>query len=160
MTRSESLYNRLSTQFRDYLRKENKRCTVERMMLLRYCCNQKKRITYAYLRSCSERDRICLQSIYNTMDLLAKANIIVREADNGSPIPSFALQVEKRNCIRLVCSKCRRVEEFQDKVIWDRLKLRRYENFEVKYYTATIYGECKSCKKLRANGRTSNSSKQ
>ncbi len=154
MTRAESLYNRLSPQFAGFLKEHSKRCTTERMTILRYCCNQRKRITYAYLRACAEIDHICLQSIYNTMELLAKANIVVREQDNGTPIPSFAVQMEKRNTIRLICTKCKRVEDFKDKLVYDRLKLRKYRNFNIKYYTATVYGECKNCKKLRVHGKS------
>jgi Fe2+ or Zn2+ uptake regulation protein len=160
MKRTDSLYNRLATQFTDYMREAGKRCTVERLMILRYCCNQKKRITYSYLKDCAQKDHICLQTLYNTMELLAEANVVVREVDNGTPNASFALQLEKRNTIRMICTKCHRVEEFKDKVVLERLRMRKYNNFNMLYYTAIVYGQCKECNKLKNHGTNNDDGEQ
>lgn len=136
-------------QLKNYTREKGKRCTQERETILRYCCEVKPPITYAGLVDMARRDRICSQTIYDTLDLLVEAGILQRIAINGQHVASYGLTNEKRNKARIICTNCGRISSFKDQTLKDYFKTRVFDNFEMKNYTVYVYGQCKVCRQRK-----------
>lgn len=150
MIKQDNTYKRLLAQLKRYTSENGKRCTQERETILRYCCDIKSPITYASLAKEARKDRICTQTIYDTLDLLVEADILQRLSLTSQQVATYAIANEKRNKARIICTKCGRVSTFKDLTMRDYLKTRQFDNFEMKNYTVYVYGECKVCRQKRA----------
>ena len=146
----ENLYRRLLPQLRKYLMENGKRCTSERTLILQYCCELKAPITFNQLAEAARKDRICAQTIYDTLDLLVGAGILQRIALNSQQVASYAIANERRNKARIICTECGRVSSFRDQTLKDYFKTRVWDNFEMKNYSIYVYGQCKTCRKGRS----------
>ena len=146
MTKQENTYKRLLAQLKKYTNEQGKRCTAERATILRYCCEMKTPITFAGLAEEARKDRICSQTIYDTLDILVAAGILQRIALNSQQVASYAITNDKRSKAKIICTECGRISNFKDLTLKEYFKTRVFDNFEMKNYTVYVYGKCKVCR--------------
>ena len=61
----------------------------------------------------------------------------------------YELIVLPRPRMQVVCLKCGRVTDIQDKAIERLVEERKYTNFEMQRFSLFIYGECRTCRRRR-----------
>ena len=140
--------NKIVEQFKAYLKAHNMRCTPTRLRILDFCTIINPPILFKDLAERAKKERICTQTIYDTINLLVDADIIQRITLQGKIKEAYSLTTDTRNKAKIICTRCGRVAEFKDLTITDRLLSHRYNNFNMAYYTVTVYGHCKVCRKL------------
>lgn len=107
--------DQLSKQFTDFLRRKKFRITQERYKVLD-CIAELDRHFNAdelYLFMNSRGESVSRATIYSTLDLLTKSNILVRHRFQGESA-HFELASRMPNHDHLMCMECGRIEEFRE----------------------------------------------
>jgi Fur family ferric uptake transcriptional regulator len=86
-------------------------------------------------------------TVYNTLALLEKANIILRlEKDFGVRAQQYELVNNKDSFVHIICQKCGRVKKVSDATIARMLADKRWSNFVPQHFSLYVYGKCRVCK--------------
>lgn len=96
--------------------------------------------------------RVSRGTIYNTVNLLVDAGLLIRHKFGNNPA-----QYERTSDVvrhhHLVCTQCGRIKEIIDHDIDTLLDRRQFTDFTPHYTELSIYGICRKCsRKLRPNG--------
>ena len=88
-----------------------------------------------------------LATIYRTLDILEKANIVVkRDFDSNTSYYEFIYDQTKHN--HLICKKCGKVIEIPDLLPDDiKDKILEEKGFKCLHYSTKFYGYCSECLK-------------
>lgn len=130
-----------------YIENNHLRHTPERVIILTEICNL-RRFTMAELQAAISPYTISRATVYNTLTLLEKANIILRlEKDFGIRSQQYELVSSKESYVHIICQKCGRVKKVSDATISRMLADKRWSNFVPQTFSLYIYGKCKVCKK-------------
>jgi Fe2+ or Zn2+ uptake regulation protein len=72
------------------------------------------------------------------------------QRQRGAAATEYEL-IASRSSMRMqvVCTKCGRVQDIQDKAIAHLLQERKYSNFTMQYASVFVYGECKICRRRK-----------
>lgn len=135
--------------FTEYLIRRNHRKTPERFAILDkiYTIDGHFNAEELYDQMQNEY-RVSLATVYNTLDLLLDASLIVKHQFDGQPAQfEKALGSSMHN--HSVCTACGRIKEFTDKKILQAIKAKEFANFESSHYSLYVYGICKKCQKKK-----------
>lgn len=145
--KEESPYPSITHIFTDYLIKNKHRKTPERFAILNKVYSMDVHFNAETLfESMQDEYRVSLATIYNTLDLLLDAGLVVKHQFDGQPAQyEKALGSNIHN--HSVCTVCGKVKEFTDKKIRKAIQSKVFANFESTHYSLYIYGVCKKCKK-------------
>ncbi len=146
--KEDNSYEDIRAIFTKYLSEHQHRKTPERYAILEqiytYVGHFNADLLYNSMR---EEYRVSLATVYNTLELLLEADLIVKHQMGGQ----FA-QYEKKfgNNIHnhLICTNCGKVKEFQDKQIRTCIQSKKFSLFEVSHYSLYLFGLCSKCKEL------------
>lgn len=108
----------LNQQFSDFLRRKNYRNTQERYRVLERIAELDRHFNAdeLYLVMNQQGDRVSRATVYSTLDLLTKCNILVKHRFQGESA-HYELASRMPNHDHLMCVECGRILEFRDAAI-------------------------------------------
>ena len=68
----------------------------------------------------------------------------------GKAATEYEVITGEHHRMEIICQKCGRVAEIQDKAIARLIKERKYSNFTLQHYSLFVYGECKICRRHKS----------
>ena len=139
--------NPIHLLFSNYLKDKSLRHTSERTAILDAVCQTKDFFTLDMVwKQLKDRNfQVSLASIYNTMELLLDANIVVRFQFVGIHMLYMLKHLAEKNNYA-ICTQCRTVRMIKndrfDRVLTDA----KIPKFTMSYYSLQVYGICSKCK--------------
>lgn len=130
--------------FTDYLRENKCRRTPERFEILEavYSMNGSFEVEelLAYMAE-SRKFRVSRATIYNTLELLAKANLVVHH--QFGTVSKYEKCHGTEKC-HLVCTKCHKITEISSLDIAETINA-NIKKFHLTHYSLYLYGLCSKC---------------
>ncbi len=135
--------------FTEYLIRHKHRKTPERYAILEKIYSIDGHFNAEELYELMQNDyRVSLATVYNTLDILLDAALIVKHQFDGQPAQyEKALGASMHN--HSVCTVCGRIKEFTDKKIYQAIQAKEFANFKSSHYSLYVYGVCKKCQKKK-----------
>lgn len=153
MTKAEqykTTYEASDAKLRAYIHAKGLRPTKVRTMVLKQVCALPRPFTADQLVKACQPDRISVGTVYNSLNLFVEAGILRGlTRQRGQSATEYDLQTEKESVMQIICTKCGRVARMEDRAIINLVKMRRYSNFNMAHFALYVYGECKTCRRLR-----------
>jgi Fur family ferric uptake transcriptional regulator len=145
--KEESIQPSARSIFTEYLINHKHRKTPERYAILDKIYSLETHFDAETLYGMMQKEyRVSLATVYNTLELLLDAGLIVKHQFDG-------LSAEYEKALggsihhHLVCTMCGHVKEFTDKKIRKSVQSREFASFKSSHYTLYVYGICKKCNK-------------
>lgn len=135
--------------FSDYMDKNNYRKTPERFAILETVYSMPGHFTIEQLYEellNGERFHVSRATIYNTMELILDAGLVLRHQFSGS-------RVEFEKCFNMrphnhkICVVCGEVSEFSNDSLDRTISEMRIPRFKQSMYALYVYGTCSKCQK-------------
>lgn len=146
----KNTYQRAEAALTSYLRFQSKRCTPERLIILKHICSLGQHFTAECLTTdICESMHISNATIYNTLSLLCDAHILRILPQRQQQGAEYEITIGEKNTLRFVCTLCGREVEFKNKAIDHLLQDSKFSNFEAENFSLTVYGHCKTCRRKR-----------
>lgn len=143
-----TLNTKIRNLFTEYLIKNGHRQTKERYAILEYAYAIKGHfdVETLYCNMLEEKKfRVSKATLYNTIELLVNARLIVRHQ-----FGTLAVQYEKaavaETHYHLVCTHCGAISEYKDDNLTQIVQSKKITKFTPEYYSLYIYGLCSKCK--------------
>ena len=133
--------------FKDFLRKNNYPFTQPRKTILRIFLQSEGHIdTQELYRKAKKKDSlISLSTVYRTMHLLVECGL-ASENTFGADTKYFEKVPGKKHHDHLVCTLCRKVEEFHHPLIEASQKeIAKQYQFLITSHEMTLFGTCSAC---------------
>ena len=135
----------LKIQFSDFLKKKMYRNTQERFLVLERLAELDKHFSAdeLYIIINSTGLKISRATIYSTLDLLTRCNIITKHRFQGESA-HFELSSRKPNHDHLICVECGHIIEFNEEQLYNIGKnvCNKFDFIPMKY-SMQIFGVCK-----------------
>lgn len=143
-----SIYKIAHERVDAYLMEHGARASVVRDMILSQVCQLKQPFTADQLREVCETERVAKATVYNALNVFIAAGVL-HEYDRkiGQTVTEYELITNARPHMQIVCTKCGKKTNFNDKAIIRLVNERKYLNFTPHRFTLVVYGECKTCRK-------------
>lgn len=152
-----SAYDEALKVFDEYLIKEKKKRTPERLFVLKkiYECQTPVDIQTLHQMVCEEEGLVSLTTIYNNLSLLIGARL-VRRLDLVGKMSFFEKTLGQTPHGYIVCSECGSIKVLEDPVLFESLSKRTPRGFHTTDVTLLINGTCQKCEQARrrALGKT------
>jgi Fur family ferric uptake transcriptional regulator len=133
--------------FKDFLRKNNYPLTQPRKLIFRIFLQTEGHIDVQELYGkAKKKDRlISLSTVYRTMHLLVECGL-ASENTFGADTKYFEKVPGKKHHDHLVCTLCRKVEEFHHPLIEASQKeIAKQYQFLITSHEMTLFGTCSDC---------------
>ena len=117
-------------------------------MILEQVCALPQPFTADRLVKACAAQRISVGSVYNALNLFVTARILhasIRQ--RGRAATEYELMTDNTVRMQVVCRKCGRKTDFNDKAIARLVQERKYSNFNPQHFSLLVYGECKICRR-------------
>ncbi len=142
----EKRYIELKQSFVEYLTEKRLRKTEERYKIFDCICYFSG---YFNINELQERlnalnFHVSKATIYNTLDVLVDAGLVVRHPQIAQSI-RYELRVLAEMHKHLVCLKCGEMREVKDSVLRKQLSAIKVSRFAQEYHMLYIYGMCSRC---------------
>jgi Fur family ferric uptake transcriptional regulator len=137
----------LQKSFSEYLKSRKLRHTTERDAIFSKICRTKDLFTLDTIWKQLESDKfhVSRASIYNTIELLLDAKIVVRHQFT-STIIQYELKCIAEQYHHIICTSCETVSKIRNDKINDHFSGYKIPKFTSEYYTLYFYGTCSKCK--------------
>ena len=89
------------------------------------------------------RFRVSRATLYNTIDLLVEANLVIKHQFGSSSQYERAYRNETHH--HMICTECGKVTEFQDENLKGAIGATKLKRFTAHHYSLYIYGVCSKC---------------
>ncbi len=134
-------------QMESFLVANHMRRTPERVAILKRVYRIKKSFTADEIHQrILPQFHVSLTTIYNTLEILVKCNLIARhEIENQPARYQRIFENQSRQYIHLVCVQCGKVTEHKDVYLAHLLKNRPLRGFKALYPSFFVYGLCTKC---------------
>ena len=132
-----------------YIAANNMRHTTEREMVLNEICVMTQPFTAEQLAEHCRPLRLSQGTVYNSLALFVSARILYKlERTKGVISEQYKWALDAKDAMRIICTRCGREAHFTDKAIQQIVQNRKYANFVPAHFSLTIYGVCKTCRRL------------
>lgn len=143
------LYNfeNIKERFTGYLVEKKLRKTPERFMILKHICRIQGHFDVEMLYKQLDEDHfhVSRASIYNTIETLMDARIIVRHQFSSQCV-EYELQHVAATHHHAICNYCGAIKEIKDNRLSKEMSHHRIPKFTHEYHSLYIYGICSKCK--------------
>lgn len=141
------IYKEIRESFTDYLTEKKLRKTEERYTILDEVCAFTGHfdITMLHNRIKETRFHVSKSTIYNTLDVLLDAGIVVSYQVNSKSV-HFELKKNAETHFHLFCVKCSSIREIKNIHLKSFLNAMKTPRFTPDFYSLYIYGMCSKCK--------------
>ena len=153
MKASENVHKAAEEKLREYIRSKQMRPSRVRNMVLEQVCLLPAPFTAEQLIEACAPERISVGTVYNALRLFVDAEIIhgiMRQ--RGRMTAEYEVITKEHNTFQIICPKCGRVANIDDKAITRLITERKYSNFRMGHFNLYVYGECKLCRRKIAKG--------
>jgi Fe2+ or Zn2+ uptake regulation protein len=150
---SENVHKAAEEKLREYIRSKQMRPSRVRNMVLEQVCLLPAPFTAEQLIEACAPERISVGTVYNALRLFVDAEIIhgiMRQ--RGRMTAEYEVITKEHNTFQIICPKCGRVANIDDKAITRLITERKYSNFRMGHFNLYVYGECKLCRRKIAKG--------
>lgn len=140
----------IAEAFSEYLKNKRLRHTAERDAIFEKICRTKGLFTLDTIGKQLEFDnfRVSRASIYNTIELLLDAKIVVRHQFTATNV-QYELKCTAEDRHYTVCTSCGVIGEIKNEKISHHFSRYKIPKFTPEYYTLYFYGICSKCKYKR-----------
>lgn len=146
----KTLYNNAVERLNGYLKANEMRPSVVRNAVLEQACYLPQPFTAKQLVEVCKEQRISIGTVYNSLNIFISAQILhATERQRGKMATEYELITGNQHHMQIICQKCGRVSDIQDRAIARLIQERKYSNFTLQHYSLFVYGECKICRRLK-----------
>lgn len=146
----KTLYNNAVERLNGYLKANEMRPSVVRNAVLEQACYLLQPFTAKQLVEVCKEQRISIGTVYNSLNIFISAQILhATERQRGKMATEYELITGNQHHMQIICQKCGRVSDIQDRAIARLIQERKYSNFTLQHYSLFVYGECKVCRRLK-----------
>ncbi|MDR2389915.1 MAG: transcriptional repressor [Tannerellaceae bacterium] len=134
--------------FSAYLTEKNLRRTQERRVILQEVCafDGHFSMDMLRLRMNDTRYHVSRATLYNTLEVLIEAKILVKHPPNFNRTVQYELRSRAETHIHLICTRCDAIREVRySSLLMPNLRSVK-SNFAAEYSTIYIYGICGRCR--------------
>jgi len=146
---STNLYDekKIKEAFTRYLTEKELRKSEVRYAILKHICQIREHFDVEMLLQRLEEHnfRVSRASIYNTIELLMDAGLLIRHQFAAQFI-QYELKSVAATHHHAVCNYCKVVKEFKNDKIAKELATVKITKFSHEYHSTYIYGTCSKCK--------------
>ena len=139
--------DKLQVLFSNYLKNKNLRNTTERSAICTAVCRTKNLFTPDMILQQLEdvNFHVSRASVYNTMELLLDANIVVRHQFIGT-IVQYELKYIAEQYVHAICSQCGTVRKIKNEKINNLFSDYKIPKFTLEHFSLHFHGICSKCK--------------
>ena len=139
--------NRIRDIFTQYLTEKTLRKSTVRETILEHICQIKGHFDVEMLLQRLEEANfhVSRASIYNTIELLLDADLVVRHQFSSKTM-QYELKSVSVAHHHAVCTNCHTVKEFKNDKLSKEIDNHKVIKFTTEYYSLYIYGICSKCK--------------
>lgn len=139
-------YTELKKKFTGYIIDKNLRKTEERYKIFEHICTFPGHfdINTLYEKLETENYHVSKATLYNTLDLLTEAGLVVKHQITPQSI-QYELRILAETHQHLVCTKCGEFREIRSQTLKADLKKLKVRRFTPEYYSLYIFGICSKC---------------
>lgn len=146
----KTLYNNAVERLNGYLKANEMRPSVVRNAVLEQACYLPQPFTAKQLVEVCKEQRISIGTVYNSLNIFISAQILhATERQRGKAATEYEVITGNQHHMQIICQKCGRVSDIQDRAIARLIQERKYSNFTLQHYSLFVYGECKICRRLK-----------
>jgi Fur family ferric uptake transcriptional regulator len=140
----------------DYLRSQNKRCTVERRFILQalYQLSSPVDIYTLHKIVCADEGSVALTTVYNTLDLLVQLKLANRLELVSRGMTFFERTLGQEPHGFVICEQCGTIKVLRKLQVLQKFETQLPKGFLPEAYTLQIHGLCAKCQ--RANAKKKN----
>lgn len=151
--KEEHSYETIRATFTLYLAEHQHRKTPERYAILERIYSYVGHFNADLLyNSMKDQYRVSLATVYNTLEILLEAQLIVKH-QLGGQFAQYEKNFGSNIHNHLICTNCGKVKEFSDKQIRTSIQSKKFSLFEISHYSLYLFGLCSKCKELLHNNR-------
>jgi Fur family ferric uptake transcriptional regulator len=132
-------------QFSNYLKQKKMRQTPERIEILNFIYSHPSIVDIESIyKTMHENFHVSRATIYSTLDLLLKCNLVVRHTFS-SKTTYYGKAIGQSGHYFRVCVQCGDYKEFSDVKLNKSVSLRSFSTFTAFHHSLYMYGICKNC---------------
>ena len=137
--------------FANYLKSKRLRNTTERNMICLTVCRTKEPFTFDQIWQELEDSKfhVSRASVYNTMELMLDANIVVRHQFT-STLVQYELKYIAEQYNHAICTCCGAVRKIKNEKLNKLFSDYKIPKFTLEHYSLHFYGICSKCKYKRS----------
>jgi len=147
MDSSSNFDDALQSLFSDYLKNKGLRNTTERNAIFTAVCQTKDPFTLEMIWKHLEDSNfhVSRASVYNTMELLLGANIVVRLQFAGAMLKYELKHIAEQHHY-IICTRCNTVRKIKNDKLKRLFSDYKIPKFTMEHYSLQFYGICSKCK--------------
>lgn len=134
----------------DYLKSHGLRPSPVREEVLRQVCLLPQPFLADQLKEKCLSKQISTGTIYNALNVFVLAQILhANNRHRGQASTEYELITDRMVRMQIICEKCGRISDFQDKALERLIAERPYSNLNMQHFSLFVYGECRKCPKRK-----------